>query len=96
MIDHVIATRDLLDLMVDLLAPRPVLLVVLAPGVEVCRPRNAARGSAEFVDHDDAVLDAGLRRQFTGTGWWVDTAALTAAETADRIVRAAGRLARVG
>lgn len=94
-IDHVIATRKLLDLMVELLAPRPVLFVVLAPGVEVCRRRNAARGLQEFVDYDDAALNAALRREFTGTGWWFDNAALTAPETADRILRDAGSLAGV-
>ncbi len=91
-IDHVIATRELLQLMVGLLAPRPVLFVVLAPGVEACRRRNSAWLPEEWVDYDDAALDAALRREFTGTGWWFDTSALTA----DWIVRDAGHLARVG
>lgn len=95
-IDHVIATRGLLDSMVDLLAPRSVLFVVLAPGVEVCRARNAARPSEERVDYDDGALDAALRREFTGAGWWFDPAELTAEQTADRILRGAARLARIG
>lgn len=95
-IDHVIASRELLDLMVEALTPRPVWFVVLAPGVEVCRARNTSRPPGERVDHDDGALDAALRREFTGIGWWCDTAALSADQTADRIVRDAPRLARVG
>lgn len=94
-IDHVLASRDLLDLMVGLLGPRPVLFVVLAPGVEVCRRRNAARAPDKRVDYDDAALDGTLRREFADTGWWFDTAGLTAAQSADRILRDAARVARI-
>ncbi len=39
-IDWIIPTRQQLDLFVGLLAPRDVMLVVLAPGIEVCESRN--------------------------------------------------------
>ncbi|MFE2065167.1 hypothetical protein ACFXDH_22690 [Streptomyces sp. NPDC059467] len=36
-----------------------------------------------------------MRRELGGTGWWFDTAALGPEETAERIVREAGRRAPV-
>jgi hypothetical protein len=66
-------------------------LVVLAPGIDVCRYRNTIRDPRERYDFDGYEgLDADMRPDFGGAGWWFDTAALTPQQTADRIVGEAG------
>ena len=88
--DTVVADRAELDFLVGLLAPRPVRLVTLAPGVEVCQQRNAARDPDErFEFNGYHRLDAGMRRDLGDVGWWFDTSALTPTETAEQLVREA-------
>jgi predicted kinase len=88
LMDTVVADRAELDFLLTLLSPRPVRLVTLAPGVEVCRRRNATRDPDDRFDFDDYHrLDADMRRELGGLGWWFDTAALTPAETAEQLVR---------
>ncbi|MFC1412008.1 hypothetical protein ACEZCY_22375 [Streptacidiphilus sp. N1-12] len=78
-IGTVLAERAHMDLYVSLLPARQVRLVVLAPGAEVCRYRNACRDPRERFDFDGyEALDAGMRRELGSVGWWLDTAALTA------------------
>lgn len=96
LIDAMVASREKLDFFLDLLAPRRVLLVVLAPGIEVCRYRNTIRDPRDRFDFDGYdALAADMKREFGDVGWWLDTAALTAEQTADRIVREAHHRARV-
>lgn len=95
-IDAVIASRETLDFFLDLLAPRQALFVVLAPGIEICQYRNSIRNPRDRFDFDGYDgLDADMKREFGDVGWWFDTAALTPEETADLIVREAGRRALV-
>jgi len=95
-IDWVIPSREQLDLSTSLLAPRPVLFVVLAPGIEACRYRNTVRDPAERFDFDGyETLDADMKRELGDTGWWFDTSALTPVKTAEKIIRAASRRALV-
>ncbi|HEY3504972.1 MAG TPA: AAA family ATPase [Actinocatenispora sp.] len=90
LIDAMVASREKLDFLLDLLAPRRVLLVVLAPGIETCRYRNTIRDPRDRVDFDGYdALAADMTRGFGDVGWWFDTAALTPEQTADRIVREA-------
>ncbi|MEV8593372.1 AAA family ATPase [Streptomyces sp. NPDC052013] len=94
-IDWVIPDRAQLDFFVSLLAPQ-VLFVVLAPGIEVCRHRNTLRDPRErFEFHGYEALEARMKRELGGSGWWFDTAALTPEETAEHIVREAPRRALV-
>jgi predicted kinase len=80
--------------LLDGLAPRPVRLVVLAPGIEACRQRNADRPAEDQFFFDGyPALEADQRRDLTARGWWFDTSALTPAETADRLVREVTRRA---
>lgn len=73
-IDWVIPDRRQLDFFIGLLAPRPVLFVVLAPGIEVCRYRNTIRDPEERFDFDGYdELDAAMRRELGDAGWWFDT-----------------------
>jgi hypothetical protein len=86
-------TAELRELL-DGLAPRPVRLVVLAPGIVACRHRNAHRAADEQFFFDGyPALEADQRRDLTARGWWFDTSALTPAETADRLVREVTRRA---
>ena len=86
LMDTVLADRAELDFFIALMSPRPVRLVVLAPGIEVCKYRNANRAPDEQFDFDDYErLEADMIREFSDAGWWLDTAHLTAQQTAERI-----------
>jgi hypothetical protein len=86
-IDVLIPSREKLDFFLDRLAPRQVLFVVLAPGIDVCRYRNTIRHPRERFDFDGYdALEADMKRELGDAGWWFDTAALTPEDTADRIV----------
>lgn len=86
-IDTVIPDRDQLDSFVSALSPRPVRLVVLAPSIEVCRYRNTVRPEREQFFFDDyEALSRNMTDAFGGLGWWLDTSAFTAEETAELIL----------
>jgi chloramphenicol 3-O-phosphotransferase len=96
LMDTVVADRAELDLLLGLLAPRPVRLVTLAPGIAVCQQRNANRDPIERFDFDGYDrLEADMWRDLGDVGWWFDTSALTPAETAEQLVREAAHRAPV-
>jgi hypothetical protein len=83
----VVADRAELDFPLALLSPRPVRLVVLAPGIEVCRYRNETRPVAERFDFDRyEQLEADMNREFGDVGWWFYTSALGPEQTAAQFV----------
>jgi predicted kinase len=85
--DTVVQDRAMLDFLLALMSPRPVRLVVLAPGVEVCKHRNATRHADEqFAFARYEALEADMQRDLVEVGWWFDTAALTPEETAAQVV----------
>ncbi len=87
LMDTVLADRSELDLFLALMSPRPVCLVVLDPGIDVCKSRNAARDPETQFEFDGYErLDADMRREFGDLGWWLDTSALTADQTAVLLV----------
>jgi predicted kinase len=87
LMDTVVADRAELDFFLALLAPRPVRLVVLAPGVEVCRDRNLARPVPERFEFDGYErLEADMARELGAVGWWLDTSAQSSDETAEELV----------
>ncbi len=87
LMDTVLADRAELDFFLALLSPRPVRLVVLAPGIEVCKERNASRDPVARFDFDGYErLEADMSREFGDVGWWFDTSTLTPDETAERLV----------
>ncbi|HYO32561.1 MAG TPA: phosphotransferase [Nocardioidaceae bacterium] len=96
-IDSVIPDRTQLDFFMDALSPRRVLLVVLAPGIDVCRYRNTIRHHDEQFFFDDyAGLSAAMHGGFANVGWWLDTSTLTAGETARQILADAVTYAGAG
>ena len=51
-LDTVLVDRAELDFFIALMSPRPVRLVVLAPGIDVCKDRNAGRAPEERFEFD--------------------------------------------
>ena len=87
LMDTVLAGRSELDLFLALMSPRPVRLLVLDPGIDVCKKRNAGRAPEEQFAFDGyEQLDEDMRSEFGDIGWWLDTAGMTAEQTADKIV----------
>jgi predicted kinase len=87
LMDSVLADRPELDFFLALLSPRPARLVVLAPGIDVCRRRNAARDPQDRFEFDGYErLEADMQREFGDCAWWFDTAALTPEDTAEQLV----------
>src|SRR6185437_43309 len=85
--DTVVQDRAMLDLLITLMSPRPVRIVVLAPGIEVCQYRNETRHPDEQFAFDGYhELEADMKRGLRDVAWWFDTSALTAEETAQQLV----------
>ncbi|UTT62537.1 AAA family ATPase [Microcella humidisoli] len=64
-----------------------VLLIVLSPGIEVCRARNATRANDQRWEFDGyEALEAEMLDNFRDSAWWFDTAQLGPSETAERII----------
>jgi predicted kinase len=86
LLDTVVSDRDELDFFLALMSPRPVRLVVLAPGVEVCKDRNANREPSEQFQFDDYErLEADMLREFSELGWWLDTSDMTSQQAAEQV-----------
>ena len=86
LMDTVLADRAELDFFIALMSPRPVRVVVLDPGIDVCKARNAGRNPEERFEFDGYErLDADMKREFGDIGWWLDTSAMTADQTAERL-----------
>jgi adenylylsulfate kinase-like enzyme len=87
LMDTVLADRSELDFFIALMSPRPVRLVVLDPGIEVCKVRNAGRDPEDRFEFDGYErLEADMNREFGDLGWWLDTSALSADQTAQSLV----------
>lgn len=96
LIDSIVPTREQFDLFVRLLAPRPVMFVVLAPGPESCKYRNTIRSPEEQFHFDGyETLDASMRRELGDVGWWFDTSGLSPEQTTEQVLRQAPQRARV-
>jgi predicted kinase len=90
LMDTVVQDREMLDLLLALMSPRPVRLVILAPGIEVCQHRNAMRHANErFEFHGYEHLEADMQHHLRDIAWWFDTSALTPQETAEQLVKEA-------
>jgi chloramphenicol 3-O-phosphotransferase len=83
-IDDVVVSAAVMHGYVAGLRSRPLLLVQLAPGLDVIRARDSGRDKQVFAmwGHLDAEMRAGMTRY----GLWLDTSAMTAAETVDEIL----------
>jgi chloramphenicol 3-O-phosphotransferase len=88
--DTVVQDRAMLDFLLALLSPRPARLVILAPGIEMCKRRNATRAPHERFAFDGYhELEADMKRDLSEVAWWFDTSEMTPEETAEQLVREA-------
>lgn len=83
-IDDVVVSVPVLDRYVAGLRSRPLLLVQLAPRLDVIRERDSGRHKQVFEiwSHLDAEMRAGMKPY----GLWLDTSAMTAAATVNEIL----------
>jgi predicted kinase len=81
-----IAIGERLQHFVEDIRGRPLLLVNLAPRLEVVRQRNEARPGKNVFDVW-SYLDEEQRRTMRGKGMWLDSSDLTAEETVEEILR---------
>jgi len=65
----------------------PLHVVVLCPSPEVAAQRDANRGKVAYTSWSPYDLDRELRTNTPRVGLWLDTSALTAAETVEAIFR---------
>jgi predicted kinase len=90
LMDTVVQDRAMLDFLLALMAPRPVRLVILAPGIDACKQRNATRHPDERFDFDGYEhLEADMQAHLADDAWSFDTSALTPEATAARLVQEA-------
>ncbi|MEH1101860.1 AAA family ATPase [Micromonospora sp. CPCC 205561] len=85
-----------LPAMVDRIRHRPLAVVVLAPSPEVVAAREEAREKKGYGDWPVAALDAEFRAETPRIGLWLDSSALTPAQTVDEILARAWVEGRVG
>jgi chloramphenicol 3-O-phosphotransferase len=83
-LDDVVVSAPVLEGYLAGLRSRPLLLVQLAPRLDVIRMRDGARDKHVFEMWSH--LDAELRRGMTGFGLWLDTSTMTVAETVREIL----------
>lgn len=76
----------LTDVVERLRRNRRVAVVVLAPSPEVVAQREAGRGKTGYGEWTPAMLDHGLRNDTPRIGLWLDTSALSVAQTVDAIL----------
>jgi hypothetical protein len=83
-LDDVVVSVPVLDRYLAGLRSRPLLLVQLVPRLDVVRMRDSGRDKSVFEMWRH--LDAQLRGEMTGFGLWLDTSAMTVAETVREIL----------
>jgi adenylylsulfate kinase-like enzyme len=96
-IDWIVPDRQQLDQFRNALGARRLVVVVLAPSIEVCQYRNAIRDPEDqfFFDGYEA-LTSKMRSELGSAVWWLDTSDLGPEETAWRIATGASAQAHAG
>jgi hypothetical protein len=84
-VEHAVSRREWIDRFVHDIGPAPVSLVVLAPSLEVTLDRDRHRDEKQ-VAHLFTHMDAELRDELSGLGYWLDTSALTVDQTVDSLL----------
>ena len=87
-VQDVVLGTDLADY-VEMIRSRPLLVVVLAPRVEVVEQREASRQKVAYRKGDlsPAALDDALRTQTPRLGLWLDSSEQSPEETIEEIAR---------
>jgi adenylylsulfate kinase-like enzyme len=84
-VEHAVSRREWIDRFVQDTGPAPVSLVVLAPSPAVTLERDRQRDEKQVV-HLFTHMDAELRDQLSGVGYWLDTSELTVDQAVDRLL----------
>jgi len=80
----VVVSPDVLGRYLQQLRTRPLLLVVLVPGLDVVQARDRDRDKHVFSLWGH--LDAQLRTSMPRVGLWLDTSDMTAGQTVDAVM----------
>ena len=83
-IDDVVVYRPRLERFLSNIKSRPVFLAMLAPDITVAEQRD--RDREKHVFQRWSHLDAVMRHDMAGIGYWLDSTGLTALETAAAIL----------
>lgn len=84
-VEHAASRRYWIEQFVAETAPAPLSLIVLAPDAATTVRRDRERRTKQ-VAHLFAHMDAELRQDLTGVGWWLDTSGLTVEESVDAVL----------
>jgi gluconate kinase len=84
-VEHAASRRYWIEQFLAETAPAPLSLIVLAPDAATTVRRDGER-STKQVAHLFAHMDAELRQDLAGVGWWLDTSAMTVEETVDAVL----------
>lgn len=68
---------------------RPLLLINLAPSLDVVRRRNEGRPNKNVFEPWSPILDRAIRETMGGIGLWLDNSNQTPEETVNEILRRA-------
>lgn len=93
-VEHAASRRSWIDTFLAETAPAPLSLIVLAPDLATALQRDRDRPTKQVADRF-THMDAELRAEVGGLGWWLDTSSLSVAATVDAVLSeglAAGRL----
>ena len=93
-VEHAASRRSWIEQFLAATDPAPMSLIVLAPTLETALARDRQRPEKQVADRF-RHMDAELRADVRGLGWWLDTTELTVAESVDAVLAAglaAGRL----
>jgi chloramphenicol 3-O-phosphotransferase len=93
-----VVVGSVLEEYVGLIRSRPLIVVVLVPRLDVVAGRERARPKTGYRDGLDTMneMDAGLRRDTSRLGLWLDTSDQTPRETVDEIAARAWVEGQVG
>jgi gluconate kinase len=84
-VEHAVSRRSWVDRFLAETDPAPLSLVVLAPRLEVALQRDRDRATKQVADRF-VHMDAELREELQGVGWWLDTSDLSVAESVDAVL----------
>jgi gluconate kinase len=84
-VEHAASRRYWIEQFLAETGPAPLSLVVLAPDAATAARRDGERTTKQ-VAHLFTHMDAELRQDLAGVGWWLDTSAMTVAETVDAVL----------
>jgi predicted kinase len=84
-VEHAVGRRSWVDLFLTEVGEAPVSLIVLAPTLDVALQRDQSRAEKQVAERF-RHMDAELRAELAGYGWWLDTSDLTVSATVERVL----------